>query len=67
MLQAFLEQIKPLNDKLGETLYMRKIQVQDQSSTQIIDVKISYISHSGNRVTRIAGKIGFYRALGLMI
>lgn len=67
MLQIFLEQIKPLNDILGAELDMKKIKVQDQSTTRIVDVKISYIAMNGNRVKRLAGHKNFYRALGLNI
>lgn len=67
MTQGFAEAIKPLNDKLGNNLGIRKIKVEGQSSTRIVDVKLSYISHTGHRVNRLAGHDKFYRALGLMI
>ena len=67
MKEVFEEAIKPLNDELAENLRIKKIKVEDQSGARIIDVKISYISHAGNRVTRLAGHRNFYKALGLMI
>lgn len=63
----FEEEIKPLNDSLGIKLGIKKIGVKVQSNPRIVDVKLSYISHTGNRVTRLAGHASFYRALGLMI
>lgn len=67
MIKHFEDTLKPLNDRLGESLGVKKIQVKDESSRSTILVRISYIAHSGNRVTRLAGKKAFYEAMGLMI
>jgi hypothetical protein len=43
------------------------IEVEIISSEEVVPVRLSYISQSGNRVNRLAGKKNFYEALGLMI
>lgn len=56
-----------MNDALAKNLGIKKIEVEDRSTTQKVDVRLSYISHAGNRVNRLAGNSNFYKAMGLMI
>lgn len=70
MKEYFENEIKPLNDQLGRKLRVRTVRllpVTKIPSEYKINVKITYTSYTGNRVTRIAGRKGIYEVLGLMI
>lgn len=68
MLDYFYNEIKPLNDRLGRNLNMKKtIEVEQDSHSYTIPVTIEYTSHTGNRVKRRVGTRALYEALGLVI
>jgi len=67
MKDYFDKEIKPLNDKLGTSLCMKKIEVEYRDVQLIVPVTITYVSHTGNTVTRKIGTKSFYEAMGLKI